>query len=105
MNTRVIKLPQYKHLFYGILLVTLVSAGLYVYGVQKTVRNIIARQAVESSLSAISIQTSEDEFAYIDESNSIDMVRATNLGFTPVEANTFVARNPNVAMVNGAAHN
>ena len=105
MNTRVITLPQYKHLFFALALIALVSAGLYVYGINMTVRNIVARQTIETQLATISLETGEQEFSYIAASNSIDLAKAEALGFSPVDDQSFVSRTPKVAYAVSVAHN
>ena len=97
MQTRVTTIPEYKHLFIGLCLVSFLSMGLYVYGVTSTVHNAVALQAIRTQVSAINLQSGEAEFAYIAEANSVDLAKATAMGFAPVDATTFVSRTPRVA--------
>lgn len=102
MNTRSITFPQYKHIFYVLAVISALSLVLYVYAINQTVRNIIARQGIERQLSGLTSQIGEMEFTYIAKENSIDLAHAYTMGFKDVTANVFVTRSPSVAYAGDA---
>ena len=68
-------------------------ASLYVYLVNKTVHNVVARQATESQISNLSTTLSESEFQYISAKAGVNMQLASTLGFQAVSGDVqFVTR-------------
>ena len=102
MHTKTIKLPQYKHLFLVLSIISLVSLVLYVYGINQTVRNVVLRQKMQTELTRLTSDNGEKEFAYISQQNSIDLRRAYTLGFKDTDAKTFVTRDTSVAFAGSA---
>lgn len=72
------------------LIVALISA--YMYFVNKTVWNVVARQQVESSIVALNSKLSDMEFKYITAKSNITLQMAHQLGFQTVTKTTFVDR-------------
>lgn len=105
MNQKVIHYPQYKNLFFALLLIAVTSVGIYVYGINVTVRNIVARQSIESTISTLTLASGEEEFSNIAMSNAIDLTKAEEMGFAPVDNQIFVSRTPKVAFADNALHN
>jgi hypothetical protein len=103
MNTRVIHLPQYKHLFFILLAISLLSLGLYVFGIHKTVRNVVEREMMETELTHLTAEIGEKEFAYIALKNKINLEMAYAMGFEQTEAELFVSRDSSVALAGGAS--
>ncbi len=102
MNTRTIKLPQYRHMFLILSALSLVSLVLYIYGINQTVRNVVLRQQMQKELTQLTSENGEKEFAYISAQNAIDLERAYALGFKDTDAKTFVTRDTNVAFAGGS---
>jgi len=98
MQTKTIHLPQYKHIFFALIGISVFSLVLYVYAVNQTVRNVVLRQKMESELAHLVSVNSETEFAYIARKNAITLDTARELGFAVVDANIFVSRQSSVAL-------
>jgi uncharacterized protein YpmS len=98
MQTKTIKLPQYKHIFFTLIALSVLSIIVYVYAVNQTVRNVVMRQKMEAELTHLVAQNGETEFAYIARKNAITLATASELGFTVVDTSIFVSRQSSVAL-------
>lgn len=101
MNIKVIKLPQYKYFVIAFSAISLISLILYVYAVNSTVRNVVARQNMEVELTRLTALNSELEFSYITKRNSLNIEKAKSLGFREAPATAFVSRESSVALAGG----
>lgn len=79
-------------LFWAQIAVVFVLASLYMYFVNKTVWNVVARQQTESSIVSLNSELSDMEFKYITAKSNITMDMAQRLGFQPAEHTIFVDR-------------
>ncbi len=102
MHIRTITLPQYKHIFFTLIGISVLSAMLYVYAVNQTVRNVVLRQQMEAELTRLVAENGETEFTYIARKNAITLETARQLGFAVVEANIFISRQSSVALADTA---
>jgi hypothetical protein len=78
------------------------SLFVYIYGINQTVRNVVERGVIQKQLSVLSAKNSEKEFQYIAEKNTIDMSKASTMGFTPTSQEIFVSRQASVAFADTA---
>ncbi len=101
MRTKVLNAQQYKYMFFLLLAASVLSLAVYVYAVNQTVRNIVARQNMETELMELTALIGEKEFKYISQKNEIDLDTALSMGFRPVETRIFVSRQSSVALANG----
>lgn len=69
-----------------------VSFALYAMFVQQTIRNVVARQALETEMSVLTTRIGELEFKYISMKNDVTIERAYQLGFHDVKETRFVSR-------------
>ncbi len=92
MKTALQNIHTNRIAFIALIGVSVFSIVYYVYAVHMTVRNVALRQEKESTLSQLKGTIGELEFAYIARKNTVDMHLATELGFMPVEKQTFVSR-------------
>lgn len=70
-----------------------ILASSYMYFVNKTVWNVVARQAAESQIVALNSDLSTTEFDYINSRASVTMELAETLGFKSADNQTlFVTR-------------
>lgn len=80
-------------LFWTMATVIVVFASMYIYFVNRTVWNVVARQNIETEIVALNSNLSNNEFEYINTKGSISMALATSLGFKSAEKQTlFVTR-------------
>ncbi len=79
--------------FWVLAVAIVILASLYVYLVNKTVHNVVARQTTEVEISKLSTTLSELEFKYITAKAGVNMELASNLGFKAVSGDAqFVTR-------------
>jgi hypothetical protein len=102
MNTKTIKLPQYRQIFVALVVISVFSLGLYVYAVNQTVRNVVLRGQMETELTRLVAQNGEAEFAYIAKKNAITLATAEEYGFKKNDVKTFVSRQSSVALADRA---
>lgn len=100
MQTKTITLPQYKHIFFVLTAISLLSLVFYVYAVNETVRNVVMRQKMQAELSTLMTKMGEMEFSYIASQNSIDLNKAYAMGFSEVTTSQYVRKDGSVAVAN-----
>ncbi len=101
MKTKVLEIHKNKLLFFGLAGLCVLSAILYVYGINRTVHNVAERQTIEQELSTRVVRVSDLEFEYMDLKNSVTLDRAIELGFRQTDKVTFVSRKNSVAFLPG----
>ena len=86
------KIPNTR-LIFGLLALMLVTLFvLYVYLVNKTVLNVVARENIQNQVSTLSGQVGQMEFQDIGLRNGITMALASNYGLEQVSASQFLER-------------
>lgn len=91
-KTKTISFDTQVRLFWMLIFLSVASLALYVYGVNATVRNTVARQNLESEIANISTHLGEMEFAYIGLRNKVSLNLAYERGFQDVVSPTFISR-------------
>jgi hypothetical protein len=81
-----------KTVFFLTLVALLSTFFFYVYLVNKTVMNVVARQQVERSISQLSSDLGTLEFKYIGLKNKVTLELAHAKGFQDATPITFLAR-------------
>jgi len=72
--------------------IIVILGATYIYFVEKTVWNVVARENTQNDVVALNSKLSDLEFQYISSVNSVTMDTALQLGFVPATDNTnFVA--------------
>ncbi|MFM2357878.1 MAG: hypothetical protein RJA61_615 [Candidatus Parcubacteria bacterium] len=72
-------------------------AGLYMFFVNETVRNVVARQGFEKQITEFGSTIASLESDYVSKTQHIDMVFATSRGFSEVLNPTFVSKKQSVS--------
>lgn len=80
-----------KVLFWTLSGFLLLSAVLYMYCVQSTVRNVVSGQTLEAEASHLALSMGAEEFKYISMRNSINLDAAKQLGFTETDQKKFIS--------------
>lgn len=70
----------------------------YMYMVNKTVWNVMARQQVESSLVSLNSKLSDLEFEYITAKSNVTLEMARSLGYQSPQATYFVTRDQSTSV-------
>ncbi len=95
MTEKVLQLNNEKTLFWTLTGVLLICVGFYMYFINETVHNVVARQNLESEASNLTLTLSNQEFKYITLRNNITREVAYAMGFKDVTAKTFISRDSN----------
>ncbi len=92
MVEKVLQINREKTLFWTLVGILLLCAGFYMYCINTTVHNVVARQNLESEASQLTLSIGSQEFKYISKRNSITLAVAQSLGFREVSAKTFISK-------------
>ena len=79
-------------LFWSLLVGIVVLSGLYAFSIQKTVRNVVSVNTIQTDIATLHAKLSESEFQYINSVGDITLETANQLGFTSAMEKTFVTR-------------
>lgn len=93
-NHNVLKISD-KALFFIVLGFLISTFVMYVFLVNKTIMNVVAREKVEKNISSLSTSIGELEFKYISLKNKVTLELAHSKGFSDVSPTRFIARNGN----------
>ncbi|MES3004617.1 MAG: hypothetical protein V4690_00725 [Patescibacteria group bacterium] len=90
--SKVSTLDKERVLFWAMLSLLVLCAGFYMYFINSTVYNTVARQNFETEASALALEIGKDEFSYIAKRNTITVDLAYTLGFKDVAVKKYVTR-------------
>lgn len=93
MKTKILQLNREKIAFWFLVGVLFLCAGMYMYLINSTVRNVVMREKYESQISELSLSNSNSEFEYINKQNAINLSLAYSLGFKDANEKKFVSKN------------
>ncbi|MES3005592.1 MAG: hypothetical protein V4664_01450 [Patescibacteria group bacterium] len=80
-------------LFWAMVTGIVMLASVYIYLVNRTVWNVVARQTAESQIVALNSDLSASEFEYINTKSNVTMALAAEMGFKSADQKTlFVTR-------------
>ncbi len=98
MVERVLQLNREKHMFWTLISILFLSFAFYIYCINITVHNTVARQNFENESSKLTLSISNEEFQYIKKRNEITLQKAYSMGFRDVSVKTFIT-DKNVSQV------
>ena len=81
-----------KTIFWGLLGAMFLSFGFYIYCINATIHNTVARQNFEAESSALSLKIGSQEFKYITKRNSVTLALAHSMGFKDAKVTSYVSR-------------
>ena len=96
--TKTLTFDTRVRIFWTFVAICVVSLCLYVYGVNATVRNTVARQNLEAEAMNISTHLGEIEFEYIGLTNKVSLQVAYDHGYKDVSDPVYISRTSNVAL-------
>jgi hypothetical protein len=79
-------------IFWSLAIAIALLTMLYMFSIQKTVRNVVHRSNIQADIVALNSKLSEAEFQYINSVGTITLETAQKLGFTSAVNKTFVTR-------------
>ncbi len=100
MVEKVLEINRERTIFWSLLGSLLISALFYIYFVNITVHNTVARQNFEAESSSLSLKISTNEFEYITKRNNVTLALAKSLGFKEAKVTAYVkTKTPGVAFL------
>lgn len=91
-KTKALSFDTRVRTFWTLTFFSIISLVLYIYGVNATVHNTVARARLEGEVSTISTHIGEMEFAYIGLKNKVSLQVAYARGYSDVTEPTYVSR-------------
>lgn len=92
----ILKIPKnpefYAYSFWLLVVLSTVSLGIYIVGVNATVRNTVLREDLERQSSELTTKISEMEFTYIGLENKVNLALALERGFEEVSNPEYISR-------------
>jgi hypothetical protein len=92
-GTNVYSINKEKFVFWSLLGILFLSAGFYMYLINATVHNVVARQNLENEATRLTLSIGKQDYQYITLRNNITLGLAHSLGFSEVSDKTFISRN------------
>lgn len=93
MVEKVLYFNKERTIFWGLLGILVLSVGFYMYFINATVHNVVARQNLESESGTLTLAIGNQEFEYIKARNNITIQVAYAKGFKDVSQKTYISRN------------
>ena len=94
MVEKVLQINREKTTFWALFGVLVLAIAFYMYCVNSTVHNTVARQDLEQEASKLSLNIGSEEFRYITKKNSVTIAMAKSLGYHETSPSQFIPRNP-----------
>ena len=94
MITNVIQINREKTIFWTLVGVLAISIAFYMYCINVTVHNTVARQNLELEASKLSLKIGNEEFQYISKRNSVTIALAHELGYKDAQPQEYIPRTP-----------
>jgi len=98
MFTTTLQINREKTIFWTLFGVLVISIAFYMYCVNATVHNTVARQNLEAEASRLALKISNEEFQYITKRNSVTLALAHSLGFKEASPSQYISRSPDTSL-------
>jgi hypothetical protein len=98
MTEAILQLNREKTIFRILIGTLILCAGLYIYFINTTVHNVVARQNLENEASQLTLSIGSKEFQYITKRNSVTLTLAYSMGFQDSEVKTYISKKAGVAV-------
>jgi len=103
MTEKIAQLNTEKNIFWTLVGILFFCLCFYMYSINMTVRNVVARESLQSAISEMTLSVSNSEFQYISAQNNVTLPLAYSLGFKDVAQKTYISRTSgNLAYGTGA---
>lgn len=94
MVEKVLELNREKAIFWSVMGTLLLSFGFYIYFINATIHNTIARQNFEAEISSLILKVGSKEFEYISKRNNVTLALAHSMGFKEAKVTAYISRKP-----------
>ncbi|MFZ2484846.1 MAG: hypothetical protein WAX80_02815 [Minisyncoccia bacterium] len=85
-------------IFWALLSLSIIFFFVYIYAINMTTRNIVARQNLERQIAEVSGKLSSLEFVFIGLKNDVTVELAHRYGFQEVRNPLYVSRTPKASL-------
>lgn len=92
MTEKILQLNTEKNIFWTLVGGLVFCLMLYMYCVNATIHNVVAREDLEAQATQLSFAISNQEFQYISLRNQITLPLAYSLGFSDAPEKVFVSK-------------
>lgn len=91
MTEKILQLNTEKNIFWTLVGVLFFCAVFYMYSINVTIRNVVARESLENKVAELTLAIGNKEFQYISLRNTITLPLAYSLGFKDVKEKTYIS--------------
>jgi hypothetical protein len=98
MVEKVLEINREKTIFWTLMGALLLAMGFYMFFINTTIHNTVARQNLEAESSSLTLSIGNKEFQYISKRNNITLALAHSLGFKDVKDIAYVSVNAGKAV-------
>lgn len=90
MVEKVLELNREKTMFWTLIGALFIAMGFYMYFINTTIHNTVARQNLEAESSSLTLSIGNKEFQYISKRNNITLALAHSMGYKEVKDIAYV---------------
>lgn len=90
---KVLSIKESPITFYILIGAVVFSAILYIYCINASVRNVVARKDTEKAISTLKNKVSELEYSYMSKESTITIDSAQSLGLSELKDKIFISKN------------
>lgn len=91
MVEKVLELNREKTIFWGLVSALVFAVGFYMYFINTTVHNTVARQNLEAEVTSLTLSIGNKEFEYISKRNKVTLALAHSLGYKDAKVTSYVS--------------
>lgn len=91
MVEKVLELNRERTIFWLLIGTLFISMCFYIYFINITVHNVVAREHLEQEASQLTLYIGNKEFEYISKRNTINVDMAHTLGFKEAKVTAYVS--------------
>ena len=92
MTEKIQQFDTHKILFWTLSGILFLCMVFYIFCINMTVRNVVAREQLEARASALTLAIGNKEFQYISARNAVTLSLAYSLGFKDVVEKTYISK-------------
>jgi hypothetical protein len=81
-----------KTIFWTLIGILFLCAGFYIYFIDTTIHNVVARQNLENEATSLTLSIGSQEFQYISKRNAVTLDLAYSMGFKDIAVKEYVSK-------------
>lgn len=91
MVEAVLQLNKEKTIFWSLVGILFICAGLYMYFIDTTIHNVVMQQNLEGASSSLTLSIGSEEFQYISKRNAVTIELAYSMGFKDAKVKEYIS--------------